>query len=393
MSVKNRNHKSIYIYIIFCIICCFITDVIIYLYLNQWLIIKISIACLINLLYIIIFLLSNKTKIIKRIIIILTTINISIIPIISLINDYSFKNSTNYGWEKYSKYPVLGNIKTGSFFDPHVIKVRNEYYMYFSDRKNWSIALSKSFDWINRSSPILVLSSSGDNNREKIINRACVIYKDNKFLMRYTWQFDGKSSIWYAESIDGINFTKFDSNPIMVPELDFEQKSIMNPNVIYDRDNNKYKMYYAAWEQFEPDCIWYAESFDGINRNKMSTPILEKSHNLGSYDYYKVWATDVHKMRNWKYIMFYIWYTDIHTWRIMFAISDDGIHREKDKEYIIASSKFWFDGNSVYKPSVLFNEKENKWLLWYNGRLVDREYIWLAECSNCIFNEIIFTKK
>ncbi len=390
MSAKNRN----YIYIsIFCIICCLITDIIIYLYLNLWLIIKIAIACLINLLYVYIFQLLNKNKIIKYIVAILTTINISIIPIISLINDYSFENSTNYGWKKYSKYPVLGNIKTGSFFDPYVILVGDEYYMYFSDRKNWSIALSKSFDWINRSSPVLVLFPSGTNNWEKIINRACVIYKDNKFLMRYTWQFDGKSNIWYAESLDGINFTKFNSNPIMVPELDFEWKSIMNPNVIYDKDNNIFKMYYAAWEQFEPDCIWYAESPNGINRTKKSTPVLEKSNDLDSYDYYKVWATDVHRMKNWQYIMFYIWYTDIHTWRIMFAISKDGIHWEKDKNYIISNTKFWFDGDSVYKPSALYNEKENNWMLRYNGRLIDREYIGLAECSNCMFNRIISTTK
>ena len=385
----RENRKSIYIYIILCILCGFITSIIIYLYSNLWLKIRICIISIFDLIYLYIFFFLKKTTVIKRIIVSLTIINIMAIPIISIINEYSFRNSTNYGWKKISKFPVLGNLKTGSFFDPYVVKVDNEFYIYFSDRKNWCIALSKSSDGINWSSPIPVLRSSVNNNWEKVINRASILYNDGKFLMWYTGQSGGKSSIWYAESNDGINFKKNDKNPILVPDLDFEWESIMNPDVIYDDSSNLYKMYYAAGEQYEPDCIGYAESNDGIHREKRNTPILEKSENFDSYDYFKVWATDVHIMDNGMYVMFYIWYTDINTARIMFAMSDDGISWRRDKNYLIQSTKFWFDGDAVYKPSVYFDEWENKWMMRYNWRLSNREYIGYAECIKCLFNEVL----
>ena len=383
MVLSNSN------ILILCFLCCIITNLIIYLYLKLPLIIRIWVIILVDFMYIYSFLFLETSKLTNFIIYFLIILNILIVPIIIIFNNYSFNNSTNYGWKKYSKFPVLGNLKTGSFFDPYVIKINDEYFMYFSNRKEWTICVSKSLDGINRDSPIPVLKSSGNGDWENVINRACILYKDSKFLMRYTGQFWGKSRIWYAESDDWIIFKKFNKNPVLVPELNFEWESIMNPNVIYDKKSGTFKMYYAAGEQYEPDCIWYAESNDGIHWGKRNTPVLGKSKNLNSYDYFKVWATDVHIMDNWKYIMFYIWYTDINTGRIMFATSNDGISWKKNGNYLVASSKFWFDGDSVYKPSVLYNKKENKWMMRYNGRLNDREYIGYAECSNQTFNEKI----
>jgi len=51
----------------------------------------------------------------------------------------------------------------------------------------------------------------------------------------------------------------------MIPEFDFEKKWVMNPHVIYDKDEKIFKMWYEAGETYEPDVIYYAISKDGIN--------------------------------------------------------------------------------------------------------------------------------
>ena len=46
-------------------------------------------------------------------------------------------------------------------------------------------------------------------------------------------QMKGKSYIGYAQSVDGINWERFDA-PVLVPDQDWELKAIMCPHVIYD---------------------------------------------------------------------------------------------------------------------------------------------------------------
>lgn len=37
-----------------------------------------------------------------------------------------------------------------------------------------------------------------------------------------------------------------------------------------------------------------------------------------------------------------------------------------------------WDGGTCYKPTVIWNEEENKWMLWYNGRHGALVFIGLA---------------
>ena len=45
---------------------------------------------------------------------------------------------------------------------------------------------------------------------------------------------------------------------------------------------------------------------------------------------------------------------------------------------IVPVSGEW-DEDACYKPTALWNEEEGKWMVWYNGRKRDEEYIGLAE--------------
>ena len=167
----------------------------------------------------------------------------------------------------------------------------------------------------------------------------------------------------------------------------------MNPHVLYDKEENLFKMWYAAGEIIEPDVICYATSKDGIIWIKYDkNPIFTPNQNKNYLDFYKVGGPEVHKISNRKYLMYYIGYTDINTGRIFIAISQDGINNwKRSKHPIIQPSKYQFDSDACYKPTAIFDKQNNRWMIWYNGRKANKEYIGLVthECYN-LFHSIFF---
>lgn len=283
------------------------------------------------------------------------------------------------GWSKYENNPVIGNEITGTLFDPYVfIDDNGMYRMYVSWREKGAIAVTTSKDGINWAELKIVLDNDKTTGWENKINRPTIVYKDGKYHMWYTGQENQISKIGYAISEDGYAFRKI-SKPVIINEEEWEKSSVMNPNVIYDEEENIFKMWYAAGETNEPDVIAYATSVDGINWNKYNeNPILKPNENKNTLDNFKVGACDVHKLSNNSYIMFYIGYTDINTARIFVAKSQDGINWERTGKPIIVPEKGKFDAEACYKPSAVFDSKNNRWMLWYNGRVFDKEYIGLA---------------
>ena len=73
--------------------------------------------------------------------------------------------------------------------------------------------------------------------------------------MWYTGQSRNNSAIGIATSDDGIRFTRMQQKPILVPSEPYEKGSVMNPCVLWDKDEKIFKMWYAAGEQFEPDVL------------------------------------------------------------------------------------------------------------------------------------------
>lgn len=288
-------------------------------------------------------------------------------------------NKTEDGWKKYENNPVLGDELTGSLFDPYVmIDSDGTYRMYISWRKKGAIAVTTSKDGINWSELKIVLDRDTSTGWEDIVNRATVVYKNGLYHMWYTGQTNQISKIGYAISEDGYTFNKI-KEPVIINEKEWEKDSVMNPHVIYDEEKNIFKMWYAAGETYEPDVIAYATSTDGINWNKYNqNPILKANEDKGALDSFKVGGCDVHKLSDNSYIMFYIGYTDINTARIFIAKSQDGINWVRTGKPIVAPEKCKFDTEACYKPSAIFDKQNNRWMLWYNGRTASKEYIGLV---------------
>ena len=275
---------------------------------------------------------------------------------------YSYK--TQNGIIKCKK-PILGGADVGSYFDPCVIKVNNVFYMYVSCRKNKSIELFISTDGVAWMFKGIVLSGLEENCWCERVNRPYVIYLDNKFLLWFTGQDKQYiSSIGFAISNDGLLFSKREA-PVLKSELSFEGKSVMNPVVRFFPENGIFKMWYSSGDSYEPDIICYAESFDGITWSKKTdAPVLLPGTH--KWDLKKVSVGDVVCLND-EYFLFYIGYSNIDTARICVAKSNDGINWEKDSSGpLISPSKNSWDADSCYRPSVLFDG--NKWTIWYNGR-------------------------
>lgn len=295
-------------------------------------------------------------------------------------NNINYDITTMEGWNKYQSAPILGNEDTGSLFDPNVIKDKEGLYrMYVSWRKEGTIAVSTSKDGINWSELKTVLNKNTTTGWENIVNRATVLYHNDKYYMWYTGQTDNESKIGYAISEDGYNFKSYDT-PVIIPQEHYEAKSVMNPYVMYDEDEKIFKMWYAAGEKYEPDVLCYATSTDGVNWNKYeNNPILSANQNENMLDNFKVGACEIKKINKDEYIMFYIGYTDINTARIFVAKSKNGITdwiRNADRP-IISPTKKDFDSEACYKPSAVWDELNKRWLVYYNGRTKNKEYIGL----------------
>lgn len=300
---------------------------------------------------------------------------------------FSFSNivvdNEVHTWNKYSSHQLIGDQESGSLFDPFIMynNNNNEYNLVVSNRKKGSIVLYKSKNGIDFDDNYITLLSPSSN--EYVYNRCSIVYKNKKYYMYFTKQYKDnnvivKSEIFLAISKDGINYNIVSDNPVISYTETYEKNSVMNPSVVYDEMKKEFKMYYAAGEIYEPDVICMASSKDGLKWKKYKkNPILEKNKNDDSLDNYKVGGPEVH-IFNEKYYMYYIGYSDIDTGRIFSITSEDGINWDrKTQKLVIEPIKNDFDADAVYKPSLIYNEREDKILLYYNGRTGGSEYIGL----------------
>ena len=282
---------------------------------------------------------------------------------------------------KYENNPVLGSKELGTCFDVYVTRDNGKYRMDFSWRPKKAVAVSFSEDGIKWSDPIITLDHDPLSGWEDRVNRNCVLKIDGKYKMWYTGQARGYSYIGYAESDDGLSFRRVFDEPIMIPEYNWEKESVMNPCVLYE--DGIYKMWYAAGETYEPNVLAYAESKDGIRwvKSKINPIFVADKNNL--YEQNRVGGCQVVHTSDMGYLMFYIGYENIDKAQICAARSANGKtgwERLPGNPIVSPDPDSW-DGDACYKPSFLWNEEKDQWMLWYNGRKEHDEFIGLVTKS------------
>lgn len=283
-------------------------------------------------------------------------------------------------FEKFQGNPVFGSGSIGTVFDAYVSEQNKMLRMDFSYRGKKSCAVVFSEDGIHWSEPILTLTPNPESGWEDGINRNCVLYIDGIYKMWYTGQADGHSRIGYAESKDGLSFDRKQREPVLQFERPWEGDSVMNPCVLYE--NGIYRMWYSAGDTYEPNVIAYAESKDGISWRKYGNNPIFTCEKKNLFEQDRIGGCSIVKTEDMGYLMFYIGYENIDTARICVAHSIDGItgwERSPHNPLVEPTSGKW-DGEACYKPAVIWDNKEKKWRMWYNGRSKTNEFIGLAEC-------------
>lgn len=286
----------------------------------------------------------------------------------------------NCSFEKFPA-PVFGDASTGTMFDAYVWMQNGRYRMDVSWRPKHALAVTFSDDGIHWEEPQITLDLTDATEWENDLNRNCVLpdpFGDG-YLMYYTGQWwdqtGGYSKIGLARSSDGIHFERVQREPVMVPEMDFEGESVMNPFVMYE--NGRFRMWYAAGETYEPNVICYAESTDGVHWEKYAGNPIFCGNPEKEYEQARIGACHVLPEEG-GYLMFYIGYRDVHTACICAARSKDGITnwtRVPENPLVMPTPGSW-DQHSCYKPTVVL--EDGIYRLWYNGRSDGAEYIGYA---------------
>lgn len=278
---------------------------------------------------------------------------------------------TTAGWEKCPANPVIGGDKPirgiGTVFDIAVAHEGGKYRMWGSWRPKQSIALFESADGIHWSDPQIALPANPSSGWEDDVNRPTVLKRADGYHMWYTGQAKGQSWIGYATSPDGKNWKRMREKPVLAPDQPWEKVAVMCPNVIWDKEDRIYKMWYSGGEQYEPDALGYATSADGVHWNKLATNPIFTPDPTNVWEQARVTAAQVFRWKQW-YYMAYIGFRDVDHAQIGLARSRDGItHWERNPENpIVRPGQDEFDQDACYKPYMLYDGKQ--WRLWYNGR-------------------------
>jgi len=163
----------------------------------------------------------------------------------------------------------VGSWDAGMVTPGPVIKENGIYKMYYSGaveaHQSGQIGLATSPDginWTKYPNPVITSGSGWDYS----INAGSLIKKDGIYYLYYHgWEAPKEYREGLATSTDGINWTEYENNPILVPTVLWEGTGTYYGSVIFE--NNIFKMIYMNYLD-EDMAFGIATSTDGMNWTK-----------------------------------------------------------------------------------------------------------------------------
>lgn len=226
--------------------------------------------------------------------------------------------------------------------------------------------------------PIFNLSSNW--NYASVVDPT-VVEIDGNYHMWYTGRGNSKFQVGYAISKDGENWFEYSKNPVLkVGRIgDFDEDHLRRPYVIYDE--GVFKMWYSGYGKKDSDdlhyAIGYAESHDGIDWTKYNNnPIVDVSES--GWDDIDILLGSVVKKEN-KYYLWYDGLSSSHPENIDWnnsnniadgglATSSDGVNWSKNPSPVFTSSKKGFESNTIDVRGVNWNKNGGFFEMLYSGK-------------------------
>jgi len=269
-----------------------------------------------------------------------------------------------------------------------ILKIKDKYWLYYSGanyyyKYNVGLAASNDFlKWSKYSSNPIMLRDESLILEFFGIQTMSVMVRNKKYLMWYdSVDSHAVSNICYATSDDGINWKKYDKNPVIKPEKDWEAGGVFDCSVIYDKD--KYLIWYSGIDKNFNINIGHATSDDGINWKKYDkNPVIKPDYN-NPYEENSVLEPAVIFFKK-RFYVFYTSYGEVGLGDsfINVATSDDGINWKKyDKNPVIKPEKDWESGG-LYEPTIYYDGKTIEMLYCGNDKTADGRVVKVGLASS-----------
>lgn len=303
------------------------------------------------------------------------------------------------GWRRYEGNPVIDE-RIGEVSDAAVLTKDGRYRMYYSHRFLKKILMAAGENGLDfrpyaegavtdeevHTKAYIVgdhfYADGGDYGYtltrrpelrwEAAVSQPCVIKKDGIYHLFYVGKhYDklqgsyDKSVIAYAVSRNGQNW-KPGLEPVMSGTQLWEREMLSYPSVLWDEDEQVFKMWYSGGDMEKPSAVGYARSIDGqIWEKAYPAPVFEKDGSTLEKE--RVGACHVFKWDGW-YYMFYTAWQDEYKSRICAARSRDGVsawERHPENPLITWGQFGAWDVESVCRPFVV--HEHGRWLCYYTG--------------------------
>jgi len=279
-------------------------------------------------------------------------------------------------WAKYSGNPVLaptpGSWDQDFTIAPRVLYDGKMFRMWYVGGHSGSTAIgyATSLDgtsWTKYPSPVLTHGPPGSFDSTQLGLGSVVQKNESFFIMWYQGSNHvsfTNGAIGVATSQDGINWVKYDGNPVL-RSTTVDQLVLASPYVI--RLNNTYNMWYTGKSQSDPSQttrILFAISYDGINWIKWPHPVFSPSTDPDMWDSGAVYSASVfYDGKN-----FGLWYSGLNQTylnpRIGFATSPDGATWTRSNLLLDVGKPGSWDSAGVEQPCVLIGYG---YTLYYDG--------------------------
>jgi predicted GH43/DUF377 family glycosyl hydrolase len=219
--------------------------------------------------------------------------------------------------------------------------------------------------WVKYAGNPVFRPADGNAWDNKNVLAAKVVFEGDVYRMWYTANGanDLRTAIGYATSSDGLTWTRQGSDPVLSYGAGWESHGVSAPSVLYDPVASQWKMWYAGRDYNGRYSIGYATSPDGITWSKYgNNPVLARS-NSGQDDASIVSPHVLYRAGT--YHMWYAGRGSNN--QIFYATSSDGINWSKhpSNPVLRLGGDYTWDNGEIAAPSVIWTGA--RYEMWYQG--------------------------